>query len=380
MNKFISLCMSIIMLTCFSGCMEAMELKERTIIEAIGIDKKDDMFILTMQKFIPDAKSSEATGSGGATSSFVQTNGRSVSEAIDKVTHYHGNEVFLGNSSYIIIGRDAAKDSLESILDFFNSTHEITPEIRCVMSDRSAEEIVKAEIKGQQSPSSRVGNLLEQGKRNGLAGSSSLREIITRIQSDASEPYMPIISVVQDDSKESQLKIAGMAVFKNNKLADVLSIEEAKGVLWTTGEIRHSIVSFDYLQGTASTEIIRANSKIKVSIKNNAPVLTLNISCDCILGEVSSPSGGGANLEDITNIQSILEKKIENTVLNSVNKVFYGDKCDVFRFSDYIRNSHPDFWKQNKENWDKLIESSTFEVDVDCNIDRPGLQAKPTQS
>lgn len=376
MRRIMVLFLGLVMMMGLSGCMEARELKERTIIEAIGIDKKDDLYILTMQKFTPDASTGDASGVGGTTASLVQTTGKTVSEAVDKVTHYHGNEVFLGNSTFIIVGREAAKDGLEYVLNFFNTTHEITPEIRCVMAESSAEEIVKAQLNQPQSTSSRVETLLEQNQKNGLAGTSSLRSVMTRLQSEKSEPYMPIIKTTQNAGQEGQLKLAGMAVFKQGKLCDVLSIEETKGVLWATDEIQHTVISVDYESGTASINVLNSDSHMKVDIVDDAPVFHLKVKCKSLVGEVVFPNGGGAQISDIENLTHLVEKNITNTILNSINKVYFKDKSDVFRYSEFIRNTHPAFWEKNKDNWDKLMERSKFEIEVICDIDRPGLESK----
>ena len=98
----------VVLLLLFSlcGCMESRELKERTIIEAVGIDKKDEQYSLIFQQYQPETGQGKEGSAGSGKSKPVQSQGRSISEAIDRVTHYNGNEVFLGNSTYIVLGEE----------------------------------------------------------------------------------------------------------------------------------------------------------------------------------------------------------------------------------------------------------------------------------
>ena len=103
------------------GCMKSVELKERTIIRMVGVDVDGQDFVLTMSQFSPQTQSGEKSSSR---TQVVQTRGSSISDAIDEVSRYSGNEVFLGNSSFLVVGRTAAELGLEKVLNFFNANHE----------------------------------------------------------------------------------------------------------------------------------------------------------------------------------------------------------------------------------------------------------------
>ena len=71
----------VVLLLLFSlcGCMESRELKERTIIEAVGIDKKDEQYSLIFQQYQPEAGQGKEGSSGSGKSKPVQSHGRSIS-------------------------------------------------------------------------------------------------------------------------------------------------------------------------------------------------------------------------------------------------------------------------------------------------------------
>ena len=61
---------------CLTGCMNAAELKERTIIKMVGVDMDGEEYLLTMLQFSPQAQSGEKTSE--SQSLVIQTKGRSI--------------------------------------------------------------------------------------------------------------------------------------------------------------------------------------------------------------------------------------------------------------------------------------------------------------
>ena len=126
------------------GCMKSVELKERTIIRMVGVDVDGQ-----------DADSAVAilTDTAEKISSrtqVVQTRGSSISDAIDEVSRYSGNEVFLDNSSFLVVGPTAAELGLEKVLNFFNANHEVSPELYVAMAQGEAAGDYPGAVPGRQ--------------------------------------------------------------------------------------------------------------------------------------------------------------------------------------------------------------------------------------
>ena len=225
------------------GCMNRVELKDRTIIRMIGVDTDKEGFVVTMLQFSPQAKPGEQNSSSAAV--VIQTSGRSISEAVSKVSHYNGNEVFLGNSSFLVVGQEAAQEGLERTLNYFNANHEVSPELYVAMAQGRAESIIRAKSQEGSNPT-QLKSLVEQGRRNGLLGRPTLRDVMNRLQSNRAEPYLPVLTTVELDGNEDVLKIVGMAVFRDGRLQDTLSIEQTRGVLWATNELNRALITVDF--------------------------------------------------------------------------------------------------------------------------------------
>ncbi len=76
-----------------------------------------------------------------------------------------------------------------------------------------------------------------------MLGRPALRDVINRLQSDSSEPYLPLVETAQDSSGKRLLRVAGMGIFRGGKYIAPLSLEEARGLLWATNELDRALVT-----------------------------------------------------------------------------------------------------------------------------------------
>ena len=178
------------------------------------------------------------------------------------------------------------------------------------------------------------------------------------------------------------MRIAGMAIFQDGRLQDTLSIEQTRGVLWATDELSRAIVTVPFGEGeksSVSVELEESKSRVQVKLREGKPVIVLSISTQAGVKEVLSDQGGGVQVEQLDQMQDAVERQIESTVRQVIDQVFFEQKSDIFRYSEFIRKQQPEYWKQNSSDFDKVIEDSSVEIAVRCIIDHPGLEASYQQ-
>ena len=84
-------------------------------------------------------------------------------------------------------------------------------------------------------------------------------------------------------------------------------------------------------------------------------------------------------MEELKEIENEVSSRIKSTAERTIDKVLFREKCDVFRYSEFIKKEEPDYWKKNEQRWDEVIDEMEIHVFVDCKIDHPGLEAKHHQ-
>jgi len=360
--------------------MKTRELKERSIIEALGIDKEGEQFSVCLQQFEPSPSQNGQETAGQTKPALSQ--GRSIGEAIDQVTHYDGDQVFLGNSTYLLLGRSLAEEGLTQALHYCNSNRELSPATLLAVSEGSAKELLQGQDqqegkdkgKGEgsgggnsesESSSATLRGILLQGPDNGLLGRPTLMEVNQRLL-EGSSPYLPLLS--QDE--EGQPRISGMAIFKEGRLQDVLPINEAKGLLWGNNELSEALlVVEDPRLGCVTAQVQHCRCKIRCDLQGGVPNFRFEASCNAKISEVLGLAPGeelSPQQRQLT--QVLLQEQIRQLIQGAAERCFWQQGCDVFRFGERLRARYPAQWKLLEPRWQELIPQSLLQVQVDCHL------------
>ncbi len=312
---------------------------------------------------------------------------------------------------------------MDPLLSYFNANHEVSPELYVTMTTGRAEKIIQVQSQ-RDSSFSQVKGMIRQGQKNGMLGRPALRDVINRLQSDSSEPYLPLVETAQDSSGKRLLRVAGMGIFRGGKYIVPLSLEEARGLLWATNELDRALVTVavgdepssrasvelqksksrvqvplsleeargllwatneldralvtvavgDEPSSRASVELQKSKSRVQVRLQDGKPHLFLSIRTQGEVRELTFEGGGGAQLNQLTEIQNAVAGQVKATVRHTIDKVLFEHKSDIFRYSEFIRKYLPDYWKENQQRWEQVIDDCTVDISVDCIIDHPGLE------
>jgi len=369
MKKILIVCSLLFFL---SGCMESRELKERSIIEAVGIDKEQGKYSLSFQQYEPSGSQGGEQSQPSSKSKPVTSDGRSISEAIDRMTHYNGNEVFLGNSTYIVLGSDLAKEGILQELHYFNGENEVSPSTMLVIAEKSASELMEKQAENKEKGSTSIGDILKQGQKNGVIAEPTMVDVLRRLVENSAAPYLPVLSVVDDS-----VKVTGMAVFHGERMVDIVPIDEAKGILWADDKIERALlVVEDKKLGILSAEVQKSKTSVDVSIENDLPQFSLTVDCSAQLQEVLGANRGGTlDEKQQKQAQSLLEQEIRSLMEKATRRCFTEQGCDIFRFGQHLKKAEPNYWKQNEDRWQQLIKESKIIVKVNCSLSKTGQQA-----
>lgn len=351
------------------GCMKSQELKERSIIEALGIDKEGEQFSVCLQQFEPSPSQNGQEKAGQTKPALSQ--GRSIGEAIDRVTQYDGNQVFLGNSTYLLLGRSLAEEGLSQALHYCNSNRELSPATLLAVAEGSSRELLQGQDQREEgdssseNSSSSIRGILLQGPDNGLLGRPTLMEVNQRLL-EGSSPYLPLIS----QKEQEPPRISGMAVFREGRLQDVLPIDEAKGLLWGNNELEEALLTVeDPRLGTLSAQVQHCRCKIRAEIQDGLPSFHFKASCDVKIGEVLGLlTGEELSPQQRRLLQQLLQEQVRQLIQGAAERCFSQQGCDVFRFGERLRARYPLQWKLLEPQWEALMPQCPIGVQVNCRL------------
>lgn len=360
-----------------SGCMQSVRLKDRAIVQAVGVDYQDGKFKLTFQYFIPEGGGGQTTfDASKLNNNIIQSEGETMTLAVEDASRNQGRRLFFGSNKVIILGKSMAENGIKKAIDYFNANHQLHPSVFVLVAENSASEIVSAQISRGIVPASAI----EQAAQNAydlhhLSGGRML-DVVTQLENGQKTVDIPIIKI-ESDEKKPEILIKSAALFKDGVMCDTLSEPQVEGALWLNGKMDKTQMMVELPGGEkCALQLLFTRCTKRPRVTSQGAIgFTIEIRTDSALREVISGDDGNVQKELIQSVEEMQAKKIRQLVSFALDKAVTEHQADIFNLLGYVRKYEPDFYNAHEDDLDGMLQRMAFQIEVDCNISRIGLSA-----
>ncbi|MBN8210419.1 Ger(x)C family spore germination protein [Bacillus sp. NTK071] len=384
MKRFVCHLLPLVLcLITLTSCWSSKELNQVAIATAIGIDKSDDGYLLSVQILNPGEIVSQNPTSRAAVTTY-RTSGETLFQAFRRLTVEAPRKVYFSHVQKVVFGEELAKSGILKTLDFLSRDHEMRTDFLLVIAkDTKAEELLNILTPMDKIPASKMVSSLEMSEKNWAPTHTvKLDELINTLVGDGVEAVLTGINLKGDpeigmDMKNVEkvdppttIQIGNIGVFKGDKLVGWLNEDESKGFNYLQDNVESTIINVPCSDNAASVEVINTNTKLKIQLKNHIPTVTATIRMEGNVGDVECSM-------DFTNPKNLeeLENKVENDVKDKMEKSVKAAKelnSDIFGFGTLLYRSNPNEWKVMKKNWDDDFQEVKVNYEVHATIPRLG--------
>ena len=190
-------CLTLFLIFLLSGCSaKGAELSRRLVIEAIGIDKKEEGYALTLQTL--DTHSAGTGSDASAGDNLVKIyvfEGESVGEALSGITEATGLLPLFSQTRIIVLGKACAETDIFAALDFFLREYNIRSDILIAAAQNDAGEIVSTDLGDSVPDAVILEDSINYGEENGLCVSMPLYKFINYALSETDAAFGPVVSL-----------------------------------------------------------------------------------------------------------------------------------------------------------------------------------------
>lgn len=308
MKKIITILISILFLT--TGCISYTELNDIGIVNAIGINKINNKYEITINMLIPEDDNLEQTKQFKTTSTNLE-------EAINNLYSKSLRKIYLSHLDLLILSNNLEKKDYDNIINlFFNRNDSRNTFNTIIIKNYNERNIFK--IKPDN-----INSLLKvNSEENGLIKIKQFDEIVKDIL-EKNISYIPIIELKQEPN------ILGYkTIYSQNK---ILSKKESLAYNFITNNINQTTIISD--KQNINFKINQSITNIEVS-KNN---ITININSNITI------------LSNETNITN--EKKIKQLYEDELKKLLtnYIDNNEHSYFYSLIKKFDYNYYKNNQK-------------------------------
>lgn len=375
----------LVLLLFTTGCWSRRELNDLAIVTAIGVDKMDNKFHLSVQVADPGEVAAQKGTSGRSPVTMYHAKGDTVFEAIRKMTTVTPRKLYFAHIRIFVISEELAKEGIGKILDFFSRDHEIRTDFYMVVSKGAkAQDILSVITPLEKIPSTKMFTSLEVSEKAWAPTVSiQLDELITDLVREGRHAVLTGIRIqgdlqaskgrqnVETINAPSNLQYEGIAVFRYDKLSGWLNEDESKGYSYLTDKLNSTVVEIACPKGgKMGVEVIRSKTNVKGKVKGDKPEVEVTIHTEANIADVECSI-------DLTKTQMIyeLEKRVEQAMKHKAELTVSKAKqlqCDILGFGEAIHRGEPEFWKKVKKEWDKRFKDLQVKINVDVKIRRLG--------
>ncbi|MFD0710363.1 Ger(x)C family spore germination protein [Paenibacillus sp. GCM10027626] len=390
------LCSIIVLLT---GCWSRHELNELSITLGLGIDKKGDRYFVSAQVVDPSQAAAKSMGGTNRVPvTLYRSTGKSVSEALRKMTTVAPRTIYLAHLRIVIFGEELARSGIGDALDFLSRDNETRTDFYfAIARDTSAEKILSILTPLEKIPANNLYSSLQTSANywapthglfldellNGLAARGKSPAItgvrILGQNKENEEEEQNSTSIVNKIKPPIELSYEGIGVLHGDRLIGWLSSDESKGYNYIQGHVKQTLGHIECEDGgRLASDVVRAHTNLTSKIINGAPEIFIHISAEGNIKEVACH----VNLNDPATIPK-LNKQVNavmaNLVQKAVNAAQHKFKTDFLGFGDSLRKKQPSAWAKMEKDWEKLFESVPVHIDVDYRLRRIGTITNPLQ-
>lgn len=210
----------ILFIITLNGCYNYKELNEIAIISAIGIDKNNDDYIITLQVINPQIKEENKEKY-----IIYKGNGKTIKDALNDAAKSISKSIYLNSVEILLINKEIAKNNIYDILETFYNENKINNLLYILITKDNSEKILSLSSPLYDISSKKIKEILvldsEYYKTSKIV---TLEELLNNYLSNK-EYILPSI-YIDNNINENTIKLGPLCLFKNNKMTNCFNKKE----------------------------------------------------------------------------------------------------------------------------------------------------------
>jgi spore germination protein KC len=409
-----------------AGCWDYREINELAFVTAVGLDRATrarDVKVSCLIAIPGGGAPGGGGGGGGGGGAGSQTPAlmesavaRSVGDAFTKLNSLTGRALSNSHTQVLVFGEQLARQGLEPALDVFTRWYEFRRTMVVYVARPSAEQCLDLESPLVKDPTVFLHNLARVSAALGVGSSTPLQDLLEALQSYTTEAVVPLIEPVQGPhlhmggpgpegggggggrvggggtgggsgqvgqgpapTKGPAVRLAGLAVFRGDRMVATLSPAETIYWLLLTGKLKRTFLTVrDPLSPDNSVTLELADLKRRVRGGSlSRPSLEVALAVAGATQEIES----GRDYSTERNRRA-LEREVEGDLRRGMARLIRRAqtefRTDIFHFGDaYVgKFLYWDDWR--RYNWlHERFPQAAVRLAVKVTLVRPGTTLMP---
>ncbi len=350
------------------------DIRNRLVIQGIGIDIEDDgKYSVTIQAIDTNAQS--ASSSDGASQpplKVYNVKGNTIYTTLKSVTETEGKLPLYSQNRIIVLGKSITEENMAEVIDFFVRDVENSSNVYIAAAEDKASDILQAKNGEEYISAGSIEMGISSTEYDARIFRMQLFALINRYNSATKDFAMPLLKVEKKNGQKS-VEISGTALFNSTKYREKISKDETVFLNMLYNSVENTALAYDYEDNKkASLNVVQSKTTRKVRLKNGKPVFNIKIEIQADIAEITNGVSAKMEREEVEKLQQIGEKHVENETQKLISTLYNEHQSDSVGLGRLLYIFEKDFYRKNEKNLDSIMQDSTFEVEVNLKIRRIG--------
>lgn len=365
--RFIILLFLIFNIFFIAGCSNIEQLDDKMIIHGVGIDRVENTFELTIQKFSVTGSNEKEEGA-----QVVKTKGNSLMDAFSDLSLQTGKTPMFSQNLVLAIGEETAYNGINDILDFFVRYYESRPTVKIIIVKGKAESVLSFKKDDKLIMAKDIMAITESERINSKVMSSNIFQFVGALKNSTLNPIASIVSVEMQNDEEI-LAANGTAVFKDDKLAGFIDTNSTRGALIINNRLNGGTEVIDVESvGKVSYSLEKSKSKVKFKLENGKPIYNIIIKINTNIYEIERDIKTQLPDNAFNLMEEALISRIKTITSQAIYKSIFEYNSDIFGFGQIALKSDKEYFRTVENNWDQAMKEAKYNIDVSVKIDDTG--------
>ncbi len=409
--KIIIILISVILL---NSIQSSRELNDLTIVSSVGIEKKEDEYLVTALITTPEKSESGASSSSSEKKVMYHSSAKTIHDALRKMTVESPNKLYLAHLKLLLISEDIARENLKDAFDFFVRDTETSNDfIFLVSKNSSPQDVLSLVIPNEENLTENIIDSVEaSAKYLGYCNENTLNQTLDTILTGGEQVVMPSVEIVKESSNKNneekknnnenslglttsseknqdenekkdsdqntaneeikgKVKIDKMAYFKDSKLIGYLTDEESMVCNLIRNKINNTILEVNE-EYKFAVEIVKIKVDLKPTYENNEYVVNITVKCSCNITEIKE-NYPAITKENVAKYQECIEKKMKEQMYNYIYKCQNEYKTDILGYEKlYKKKLNKEYKKIEKNFENEIFPKIKTNIDIHAQISNYG--------
>ena len=349
------------------------EIHDRLLCHAMGIDFENGEYRVTIQAFKPSGAGSDTPiDITKSNIEIISASGRTVSEALEQCESFRGKTVFLGHLQLICLGRSTDLSDPESLFEFCLKDRTVFLGVNVCLSDTTAAELMQIEMTTDTLSTENYTSVIEKNSEKARTVKCTLLDFFKN-GSQRQDLAIPMLRARQRNTDKPQteeqggeplLEVTGTALIKDGQvLEESVGTQGSSGLFLLFDECRRADIVLDTNGKKISVQTRKKSLKQRISVQNGIVIYRPKLT---VVVERLKDIVDSARPQEVA---GQISQMLSSQIADEAGKCLNDRKTDIFGLWKHLRQRYPEMYLESGGNMDRIYEQVLVQPEVECLVE-----------